>query len=67
MGNGRRICTAREKVLDHGLFDCVDLARIHWFVRADTPGAQLPRLQDHTLALIRSLLSEGLFEVGDLS
>jgi hypothetical protein len=59
--------SAREETLDYGLVDWVDLGRIHWYVMEDNPGAPLSRVQHQTMSLIRSLVSDGLFEIGDLS
>lgn len=59
--------TAREEVLSYGLVDWVALGRIHWYVTEDHPDAPLAEVQNQTLSLIRSLVREGLFEVGDLS
>lgn len=59
--------TARENVLIHGLIDWVSLASIHTHVLEDHPEAPLSEVQDRTLSLVPSLVSEGLIEVGELS
>lgn len=59
--------TAREKILIQGLIDWVDLARIHWHVTQENPSAPPSEVQQKTLGTIRSLVADGLFELGDLS
>lgn len=59
--------TAREEVLLRGLIDWVALERIHWIVAQENDGAPLAVVQDKVLDLIRSLVAEGLFKVGDLA
>lgn len=59
--------TARESILVHGLIDWVDLARVHSDILQENPSAPLSDVQKKTLETIRSLVSEGLFELGDLS
>jgi len=59
--------TARELTLLHGLIDWVDLGRIHWHVLEEDPSAALSDVQNKTLETIRSLVSDRLFELGDLS
>jgi hypothetical protein len=63
--------TAREKVynelLTDGLADYVDLGAIDSQVSRHNPSASLPELQRETLETIRKLVSDGLFELGDLS
>ncbi|HEY1842852.1 MAG TPA: hypothetical protein VGG53_22020 [Mycobacterium sp.] len=59
--------SAREDVLRWGLVDWVELDRIHWFVAREYPEQPLAVVQNKTLELIRSLASEGLFDVGDLA
>jgi hypothetical protein len=51
--------SAREKVLLWGLVDWVELRRVHDFVREENPADSIPGIQDKTLELIRSLVSEG--------
>jgi hypothetical protein len=63
----RRPVTPRESVLLRGLVDWVALDRIHWDVAQANQGASLSVVQTRTLELIRSLVNEGLFELGDLS
>lgn len=64
---GERMKSAREEVLLRGLIDWVALERVHRRVAREHPGEPLSVIQDKTLDLIRSLVSDGLFEVGDLS
>jgi hypothetical protein len=59
--------TAREEVLLRGLVDWVALDRIHWDVAQENQGAPLSAIQTKTMELIRSLVNEGLFELGDLT
>ncbi len=63
--------TAREKVynelLTDGLADYVDLGAVDSQVARHNPSASLPELQRETLETIRKLVSDGLFELGDLS
>jgi hypothetical protein len=59
--------SAREEVLRWGLIDWVELDRIHWYVAKENPGKPLSVIQDKTLELIHSLVSEGLFTLGDLT
>jgi hypothetical protein len=59
--------TPREKVLRRGLVDWVALDRIHSDVAHENQGAPLSVVQAKTLELIRSLVNEGLFELGDLT
>jgi hypothetical protein len=58
----------REKVR-HGLLldalgDPVDLNSIDWHVRQQNPSATPSEVQNETLEVIRSLLSDGLFRLG---
>lgn len=57
---------ARDEVLTDGLIDWVALERVHWQVSQENVGKPLPVIQGKTIDLIRSLVSDGLFEVGDL-
>jgi hypothetical protein len=59
--------TAREKILIYGLDDWVDLGRIHRNVAQASPSLSLSEIQQKTLDTIRSLVGDGLFELGDLS
>jgi hypothetical protein len=59
--------SAREEVLRWGLVDWVELDRIHWYVAKENPGKPLSVIQNKTLDLIHSLVSDGMFEVGDLT
>ena len=60
--------TAREKVR-HGLMldalaDPLDLNAVDWHVRQQNPSASTSEVQDETLEVIRSLVSDGLFRLG---
>lgn len=59
--------TPREEILIRALVDWVALDRIHWHVAEANRGAPIAVVQSETLSLIRSLVEEELFEVGDLS
>jgi hypothetical protein len=58
---------AGEEVLLWGLVDWVELDRIHWYIVRENPGRPLSVIQNKTLDLIHSLVSDGMFEVGDLA
>ena len=57
----------RDELLISGLHDWVHLYETHSQVEHDNPGARLTEVQHETLETIRSLVSDGLFEVGGLS
>jgi|SRR6185437_8527881 len=59
--------SARDEVLLRGLIDWVALERIHSIVAQENQDQPLAIIQDKVLSLIRSLVTEGLFEVGSLS
>lgn len=59
--------TARESALLRGLVDWVALDHIHWDVAQENQGSPLTVVQTKTLELIRSLVDEGLAELGDLA
>jgi hypothetical protein len=58
---------ARENILAHGLIDWASLAHVHSDVLQVNRTASPSEVQQKTLDTIRSLVSEGLFELGDLS
>ena len=62
-----QVKSASEEVLLWGLVDWVELDRIHRFVAQESPGKLLSVVQTRTLDLIRSLVTDGLFELGDLA
>jgi hypothetical protein len=64
--DGEDVTSAREEVLLRGLIDWVALERVHSRVARENSGEPLSVIQNKTLDLIRSLVSDGLFEVGDL-
>lgn len=59
--------SARDEVLLWGLVDWVELDRIHRYVASENPNEPNAVVQSRTLDLIRSLVSDGLFQVGDLN
>lgn len=59
--------TPCEEFLILGLVDWVALDRIHCAVAEANKGEPIAIVQSKTLNLIRSLVEEGLFEIGDLS
>jgi hypothetical protein len=59
--------SAREEVLLCGLIDWVALERVHWAVKQENAGEPLAVVQDKVLDLIRSLVTDGMFELGDLA
>lgn len=59
--------SAREEVLLWGLVDWVELDRIHQYVADEDPTETSSTIQNRTLSLIRSLVGDGLFLVGDLN
>jgi hypothetical protein len=61
------VMSARDEVLLRGLIDWVALQRVHSRVAREHPGEPLAVIQDKVLDLIRSLVTDGLFEVGDLA
>ena len=58
--------SAREEILGWGLVDWVALDRIHWCVAEENPGEPLPVNQNKTLNLIHSLVSDGMFVLGEV-
>lgn len=56
--------TAREKILVDGVGDWVQLLAVHWHVEQESPDTSLPEVQEKTIDMIRSLVREGLFELG---
>jgi hypothetical protein len=59
--------SARDEVLVRGLTDWVALERIHWIVAEENAGHPLAVIQDTVLELIRSLVSDGFYVVGELN
>ena len=59
--------SARDEVLLRGLIDWVALSSVHGAVEQENPGEPLAVIQDKVLNLIRSLVTDGLFELGDLA
>jgi hypothetical protein len=58
---------AREEVLLDGFVDWINFNQVHSQVAQHYRSASLSEVQNETLGLIRSLVSEGLFELGDRS
>jgi hypothetical protein len=58
--------SAREEVLRWGLDDWVELDRVHLCVSQENVGQPTSVIQDKTLELIRSLVSDGLFVIGEV-
>lgn len=60
--------TPREKVcrglLLDGLGDPLDLNAVDWHVKQQNPSASPSEVQNETLEVIRSLVSDGLFRLG---
>ena len=59
--------SARDEVLLRGLIDWVALSTVHGVVEQENPDEPLAVVQDKVLDLIRSLVTDGLFELGDLA
>ena len=59
--------SARDEVLLRGLIDWVALERVHRRVARENAGEPLAVIQEKVLDLIRSLVTDGLFELGDLA
>jgi hypothetical protein len=59
--------SARDEVLLRGLIDWVALERVHRRVARANPGKPVADIQNKTLDLIWSLVSDGMFELGDLT
>jgi hypothetical protein len=59
--------SARDEVLLRGLIDWVALERVHRRVARENAGEPLAVIQEKVLDLIRSLVTDGLYELGDLA
>jgi hypothetical protein len=57
--------TARNDVLENGLYDWVALHRIHWYVSNEHKGLPPADVQSRVVDLITELVTEGLFVLGD--
>jgi hypothetical protein len=57
----------RIQLLSSGMADWVHLGEIHYQVEQDNPDFTVQQIQRETLDTIRSLVLDGLFEIGDLS
>jgi hypothetical protein len=58
--------SAREEVLRWGLDDWVELDRVHLCVSQENAGQPISVIQNKTLELIHSLVSDGMFVLGDV-
>jgi hypothetical protein len=58
---------ARENILIEGLDDSVDLGGVHQYVARENPSASLLDVQSKALEIIRSLVDDGLVELGSMS
>ena len=58
--------SARDNILIAGLDDWVPLSQIHGCVTEANPSASLTDIRHQTLESIRSLVRDGLCELGDL-
>jgi hypothetical protein len=65
--DGGAVMSARDEVLRWGPVDWVELDRIHWYVARENPDQSLSVIQNKTLGLIYSLMSDGMFKLGDLN
>lgn len=59
--------SARDEVLLRGLIDWVALSSVHRAVEQETSRQPLAVIQHKVLDLIRSLVTDGFFELGDLA
>ena len=57
----------RIELITDGIADYVDLGAVDSQVSEHDPSAQVSEVQRETLETIHSLVSDGLFELGDLS
>jgi len=58
---------AREEILLDGFVDFVSFNQVHRHVMRQHPAATVSNVQAETLEMIRSIVTEGLFELGDRS
>jgi hypothetical protein len=65
--DGEVVMSARDEVLLRGLIDWVALERVHHRVARENAGEPLAVIQDKVLDLIRSLVTDGLFELAILT
>ncbi|MCV7077953.1 hypothetical protein [Mycobacterium szulgai] len=56
---------AREEILLDGFVDFVSFNQVHRHVMRQHPSATVSDVQAETLEMIRSIVTEGLFELGD--
>ncbi|MEU9809255.1 hypothetical protein [Mycobacterium sp. NPDC050853] len=59
--------SAHAKILMEGLGGGVCLLAVHWHVQESNRQAYLPRIRATTLNTIRSLIRDGLFELGTMA
>jgi hypothetical protein len=56
----------RENLLVKGLGRPVALNAVDWKIKHDNPSASAAEVQDETLEVIRTLVDDGLFKLGDV-
>jgi hypothetical protein len=56
----------RESLLVKGLGRPVALNAVDWKIKHDNPSASTSEVQDETLEVIRTLVDDGLFKLGDV-
>ncbi len=66
-GYDRAVASARDEVLLRGLIDWVALERVHSRVARENPSEPLAVVQEKVLDLIRTLVTDGLYVIGDLA
>ncbi|TRW86181.1 hypothetical protein FK535_06810 [Mycolicibacterium sp. 018/SC-01/001] len=59
--------TPRESLLLLGTYDWVALDHIHRETARHMPGSLIPQIQQAALELIREVVEQGLFEMGDVT
>ncbi len=59
--------SAHAKILMEGLGGGVCLLAVHWHVQEANRQAYLPRIRATALSIVRSLLRDGLFELGTMA
>jgi hypothetical protein len=64
MSTAEQKARAAMETLTDGLIDPVSLSQINWHVKEQNPSLTLPEWQNETLAMVRTLLSDGLMRIG---
>lgn len=62
----RDILSTREKLLVEGLYDWLKLWQVHRYVAEENLSSSLSEVQQKTIRLVRSMLSDGVAEIGGL-